>query len=207
MRLRICSCAFVSVDSPAESRVRNYHCRSLMAIAALLTCLATTSSSAQSTNARQIIFQDPFGSLDPAHARGRCRRRAAGQFTRATGREPRVPHPSRALCARAGLPPCAAKVAASLRAVGPRRIRPAPLSPRIFRRTAPAHRHRPRPGAAPAFPRGSTNRSAALDVSGRRPDRESSWPRDLQGLELRPNAISSSRTPCRWFATYATASP
>ena len=95
----------------------------------------------------QIIFQDPFASLDP-------RFRVEDIIA-----EPLIIHgdlgdamwgqPPPAVRSSAARPSAARRRTPARRR--PRRIRPHPLSPRILRRTAPAHRHRPRPGPAPQF--------------------------------------------------------
>ena len=74
----------------------------------------------------QMIFQDPYGSLDPAPARRKNRRRAA----RGVGRRDAAPSAR----ARRG-------VARGGRPQGVRRVE---ISARVFRRPAPAHRHRAR---------------------------------------------------------------
>ena len=79
----------------------------------------------------QIIFQDPFGSLDP-------RMNVEDIIS-----EPLVIHETMT-SDRAPRPAC--RTASSRR---PRSVHPAPVPARIQRRTAAAHRNRPRPGPAP----------------------------------------------------------
>ena len=78
----------------------------------------------------QIIFQDPFGSLDP-------RMNVEDIIS-----EPLVIHEAMSLTARR------VRVAELLRAVGLDQSVAAPISARIQRRTAAAHRDRARAGAA-----------------------------------------------------------
>ncbi len=79
----------------------------------------------------QIIFQDPFASLNPRHTVRGHRRRGAG--------DPR-PRPRRARPVRPG---------GASAGDGGAAARPhAPLRARVLGRAAPAHRHRARPGGA-----------------------------------------------------------
>ena len=80
----------------------------------------------------QIVFQDPFGSLSPAHVGRRDRRGGADR----AGDE-----------AQRGR--AAARGRAGARRHRARPLDPRPLSARVLRRPAPAHRHRPRHGARP----------------------------------------------------------
>ena len=78
----------------------------------------------------QMIYQDPYASLNPRHVGGRYRRRAADHPPRRIA--PGTPG-ARRRAVRAGRPAAGAD---------------GPLPARVLRRPAPAHRHRPRAGAA-----------------------------------------------------------
>ncbi len=82
----------------------------------------------------QVVFQDPYSSLNPRLSRRRDRRRAAWRISASPA--------ARALKDR---------VVARLRQGRPARGRAAALSARILRRPAPAHRHRPRARAQPSL--------------------------------------------------------
>ena len=97
----------------------------------------------------QIVFQDPYGSLSPAHV---GRRRSSAKGSTCTGSAPR----------RAS---AASVIAQALREVGLDPALPRPLSARVLRRPAPAHRHRARHGAQARASWCSTSRPRALDMS------------------------------------------
>ena len=134
----------------------------------------------------QLVFQDPYASLNPRMTRARDRRRAA-----------RRPRPASSADADA----TASSSCSSCRPAGRRRR---PLPARVLRRAAPAHRDRPRPRARARASSSPTSRCRRSTCRSRH--RSSTCSQDLQErLGLSPTC--SSPTTCRWSATSPTASP
>ena len=122
----------------------------------------------------QIIFQDPFASLEPAHARGRrssrkaCRR-CARRWTRRSA---------------------ASRIEALVEQVGLRRDSLRALSARVLRRPAAAHRDRARAGGAAA-----PDRLRRADLGARRVGAGADpQPAARAAARARPVATCSSRT-------------
>ena len=102
----------------------------------------------------QIVFQDPFGSLSPAHVGGA---RSSARGWRCTASAPTAAERRELIDAaleEVGLDPATAR----------------PLPARVLRRPAPAHRHRPRDGAEAALRRARRADLGARHV-GAGPDR------------------------------------
>ena len=133
----------------------------------------------------QIIFQDPFSSLNPRMTRGRHRRRAAAACTAWQRRKER---------ARAGR--------GAVRARRPARGADGQLPAPVLRRPAPAHRHRPRARA-----RAEADHRRRAGLRARRLDPGAGHqPADGPAARARALPTCSSRTISRWSSTSATAS-
>ncbi len=125
----------------------------------------------------QIVFQDPFGALDPRMPVSAHHRRA-------------VAHPAH----RQSAPNARARAADAGRTGGPAARRAEPLSARILRRPAPAHRHRPRARAGAGADR---RRRAAVGARRLDPEPDSQSAADA-AAGARGWLICSSATIWRW---------
>ena len=128
----------------------------------------------------QAVFQDPYGSFNPRHRVARLVAEPFHLLDRAAARAPRG----------------AAAVEAALEGGGARGRRCGEVHPRVLRRPAPAHRHRPRADHPPEADRprrgglGARRAGAGADPRpARRPDRRGT-----------ASPISSSATTWGWCA-------